>query len=180
MSKLSTLIEETKALKEKMKNDGEAALKEAFGEFFSAHPEAHSVVWTQYSPHFNDGDACTFGVHEMELRLKSDAIADDVRKVIGVDGEDENSDYGYGENNAAASLRSLSKVAKVRGYHGAAKRAGVPLRTLTDAERSMIDDFEALAKGCGEIDDVMEITFGNHVKVTATCKGFEVDKYQHD
>lgn len=29
---------------------------------FEKYPELQSVSWTQYTPYFNDGDACTFGI----------------------------------------------------------------------------------------------------------------------
>jgi hypothetical protein len=34
-------------------------------DFFAAVPQIKSVTWVQYSPHFNDGDACTFSVHDV-------------------------------------------------------------------------------------------------------------------
>jgi hypothetical protein len=34
-------------------------------DFFAAVPQIKSVTWTQYSPYFNDGDACTFSVHDV-------------------------------------------------------------------------------------------------------------------
>lgn len=59
-----------KALKEKVaaaRKEMEAAAKDAFSEgcqeLFAAHPELTSFAWKQYTPHFNDGDACEFGAH---------------------------------------------------------------------------------------------------------------------
>lgn len=56
---------------EQLKADGEAALKAALAEFFAAHPEAVAIAWRQYTPYFNDGDACTFSVHEPGVKLAS-------------------------------------------------------------------------------------------------------------
>lgn len=39
--------------------------------------EVHSVRWRQYTPYFNDGDACVFNVHEPEVLLTSEALFDE-------------------------------------------------------------------------------------------------------
>jgi len=62
------------------KTQGSTAIGSAFKPFFEKYPEAKSVVWVQYTPHFNDGDTCEFGVREPEIH--------------GDDGEDR---YCYGE-----------------------------------------------------------------------------------
>ena len=36
------------------------SVKETFQEFFVKYPEMTSFQWTQYTPHFNDGDTCYF------------------------------------------------------------------------------------------------------------------------
>lgn len=64
----------------KLKSDYEKAVKEtgldeirkAFNEFFAKYPSVHGVVWTQYTPYFADGDACTFGVYDMYLLAKAE------------------------------------------------------------------------------------------------------------
>jgi hypothetical protein len=77
---LSKVKEEYEA---KIKAEGEAALKEGLKSFFEANPNIEAVRWTQYTPHFNDGDACVFGVHEPSAQLKgSEDFQDeyDIRK----------------------------------------------------------------------------------------------------
>jgi hypothetical protein len=167
-SKLSTLIEETKTLKAKMQADGKAALQEAFTEFFAAHPEAKAIVWTQYTPYFNDGEACTFSVHDFQLMVEDEAMAEDVKKVADYIGD------GEGHRGAYQAVDSAVDC----DYY--AKKVGVSKRLLTPAERTLIDGLDALAKACHQIEDVLEMTFGDHVKVTATRKGFEVNEYSHD
>lgn len=39
------------------------ALKEMVNEIFDAYPGLQSFGWTQYTPYFNDGDTCVFGVN---------------------------------------------------------------------------------------------------------------------
>ena len=40
------------------------ALLADFKAVFDKHPDVKSIKWKQYTPYFNDGDACTFSVHE--------------------------------------------------------------------------------------------------------------------
>lgn len=48
----------------------ESVLKDLFLEWFKGAPkEVEAIRWTQYTPHFNDGDACVFSVHEPSLKL---------------------------------------------------------------------------------------------------------------
>jgi hypothetical protein len=43
---------------------------ELFKPFFDANPQIDAVKWSQYTPYFNDGDTCTFSVHDIELVSK--------------------------------------------------------------------------------------------------------------
>ncbi len=61
--KLKALEEKMAALHEQMKKEGQAAFNEAIKEVFEAHPEIEAFRWSQYTPYFNDGDTCEFGVN---------------------------------------------------------------------------------------------------------------------
>lgn len=62
-SKLDTLIENFNEQKELLKKQARGLFLEAAQELFEAYPELESFGWKQYTPYFNDGDACTFSVH---------------------------------------------------------------------------------------------------------------------
>lgn len=72
MNTFDKLMELRAQYDELLEKEGENALKEAFKEFFAKHPSAHTITWTQYTPYFNDGDACHFSVHEMVLNDDED------------------------------------------------------------------------------------------------------------
>lgn len=175
-SKLKELVKQVQKLEEKMKKDGQDALHSAFKEFFESNPEAKAIVWTQYTPWFNDGDACTFSVHEMELKLHElpDGIDEDEAELIT------ETDYGYGDGCAANSLGSLDDTAENRKWLKERKSEENHLRPLTESEKKLCVDFDELYSSCNEIDEVMRMTFGDHVKVVATKDGFDIDEYEHD
>lgn len=66
-----TIIDETAAIVEEY-NVQKKALSERmagqiqsiFDAFFDKYPMVKTIHWTQYTPYFNDGDPCEFGVHE--------------------------------------------------------------------------------------------------------------------
>jgi hypothetical protein len=66
MSKLSTLIDALKAVKAKFATEGKTAVHEALQELFEKHPKLESFKWQQYTPYFNDGSPCEFGVHSID------------------------------------------------------------------------------------------------------------------
>jgi hypothetical protein len=74
----STLQEQINELNRKMKEKSKELMKEAFRDFFEKYEEVvECVFWTQYTPYFNDGEACEFSVHDLFIRLKNDDDACD-------------------------------------------------------------------------------------------------------
>jgi hypothetical protein len=61
----SNYEEQLKPLLETKQNyikEGKKALGEIFSKFFEENPDALYVFWQQYTPYFNDGEQCEFGV----------------------------------------------------------------------------------------------------------------------
>jgi len=77
MSVFDEILEMKKQYKEKLSADGKAMLQKHFLEFFEKFPEAEAVRWTQYTPYFNDGDACVFGVNEFTYKKVGDSEGGD-------------------------------------------------------------------------------------------------------
>ena len=190
MSTLENLIEQTKLLKEKMQRDGQEALKVAFKEFFETHPEARAIVWTQYTPYFNDGDACEFGLGDFELKVDTSKFSEDLQKLIGYDEDDDKSDdedvekleYKYGEGDAAHRIELLedTKENRENTKKNWSPTFGMTLRPLSESEKSIVVDFDKLNKGCQQIPEVFEMIFGDHVEIVATKNGFDVHEFEHD
>jgi hypothetical protein len=69
----STLQEQINALNKQMQETSKELMKEAFRDFFEKYQTiVENVYWTQYTPHFNDGEACEFGVNDVFILLKDD------------------------------------------------------------------------------------------------------------
>lgn len=185
-NKLTELVKKIEDLRETMKREGQYALKEVFVDFFDKHPEADSIVWVQYTPYFNDGDACIFSKYESELKVDPDKMAPDVAKLLGFDADsDENEDdysddysYSYGDACAASVLTSLSDTGE-RSW-GLCTRKGVPHRELTASEQSLVDDFNELDSNLQKSEELLQEVLGDHCMVRATRDGFDITEYDHD
>lgn len=60
------------ALKAEMQENSKVLMKEAFREFLEKYDVVDNIFWTQYTPYFNDGESCEFGVGDVYLILKDD------------------------------------------------------------------------------------------------------------
>lgn len=54
---LETELEKIQA---ELKETNGEIVRESLAEFFAKYPQVEAVRWTQYTPYFNDGDACEF------------------------------------------------------------------------------------------------------------------------
>lgn len=65
----NTKLEQLVELKEKyiamMKNDGKEIITQWLLQLAEFIPDLEAFHWTQYTPYFNDGDACTFSVNDI-------------------------------------------------------------------------------------------------------------------
>lgn len=84
---MTTTIQEAQAqirekmakMKEELKALGERLFQEGSQEIFTKYPEVKSFSWTQYTPYFNDGDECIFGVNDyFTVELHDGTILEDV------------------------------------------------------------------------------------------------------
>ncbi len=65
------LIEMKKEYEATVKAHAKPVIAQLFKEFFTAvGDEVVAVKWSQYTPHFADGDPCIFSVNELEYKLK--------------------------------------------------------------------------------------------------------------
>lgn len=150
---MEKLAEEIEEARKKYIREGESALKNAFKEFFSENPMAKAVMWTQYTPYWNDGEACTFSVNTFELKIDPSQVRSDINL------KDNTEEYCHGDGCAS-------------GFFDHKK--GTP------AEKKLVKEFEALEAACYRCDEVLLDVFGDHVLVVATAEGFKVEEWDHD
>lgn len=84
-----TLQEQINNLNRQMQEKSKELMKEAFRDFLEKYDDVvDNIYWTQYTPHFNDGEACEFGVNDVYILLKNDEDACDYEGSTISDKED--------------------------------------------------------------------------------------------
>lgn len=164
LAKITELNEKMTAIKEEMrataKESGTEIIQELFAPLFALG--ITSATWLQYTPYFNDGDSCEFGVRADEMDLGWPNLKG------SVDEDDEDS-------SAWSALYYLRKEID------SPKRqrlldAGITVEFATEVDKVA----SAIGKVLHANEDMLEMAFGDHVKVTVTPNGLEVDEYEHD
>jgi hypothetical protein len=148
-------------------------------------PPGWALKWTQGTPSFNDGEPCTFSVHDPYL-VKVTTVGDEDEEDEDVDQEDGDdweltrvlSKWGkpdeeveYFENDYSrriAGTYEYEKIRKTYTSHGFPKIEGWTKAKIQELENA----FRELDE------DLMKRVFGDGAKVTITSDGnVEVDDY---
>jgi hypothetical protein len=165
-AKFDQMINEQRELQKKFQEQGRALFKEIFKEFFDKNPSITVVKWTQYTPYFNDGDECVFGVNDPVF---SNATGDDIVDVNPW-GEYE------GENEEVWAVNNPKWVLQSDSYYY--KEDQVKLRKSNIDVQSC--DLLSTMIQSSEMKNVLRGMFDDHVSVIATRDGFDVQEYDHD
>ena len=173
-------IKEYESVKLAFQAKMKAEFEPIFQEFFKAFPEIKMIAWTQYTPYFNDGEACVFDIKDFEFILDMDSalVRDDIKKLYERIADEHDGNYGYGEADVRPVFRTLS--GKHHYDEEQRKSLGLKRRQLTDAEKKLAQDCDELEDVCFKIKDLLSVALGDHVMVTATSKGFDVSEFDHD
>jgi hypothetical protein len=80
---MATMLEKFKEVAEKnneqikkLQQESAALVKPLLQSFVKEHPQVKQVKWVQYTPYFNDGEACEFGVHSFGFYFDGDDLDD--------------------------------------------------------------------------------------------------------
>jgi len=128
-------------------------VKEAWSTFFAASGgEVTRVRWPQYTDWFNDGEPCTFSVHDLQIEVNGEWIDSyDIKQP-----EDKMPEW-Y-KNNPSSQKYWLEKVVATPAINAA---------------MSLHESFIALGEVCKQV-------FGDHVQITCSPDNIEVAEYEHD
>lgn len=152
-SAFDSLLEQQRELQKKFQTTAQALFKETTKEFFDKNPNVTAIVWTQYTPYFNDGDTCEFGVNDATFTNAPDPHS-----------------VHWGEYDGDHEVAEDGSEIFAWESWGAAPE-GLDVEMCKSFNRMICSS---------EMEDVMKAMFGDHVKVVATREGFDVDEYDHD
>jgi len=149
-----------------------------FVELFKQAPNLKSVGWTQYTPYFNDGDTCEFGVHFDSCWI-NDANSDwDEECDISI------SLYGYKKLETEEDIRINKELAENTRYswykdYGIGQTGLCYNEKYDEAAATAFNQIKEVLNSIPE--DFFRDLFGDHCKVTVFADGtIDVEEYDHD
>jgi len=127
--------------------------------------------WRQYTPYFNDGDACEFSAGSLWVARPEDLDPDDPETV---DAEELDVDYG----SPLGSYEGGEWVPDPDNP-GCNHRVGM---TYSGPDRDRYDRCKALSAAIdsGQFDNVLLEAFGDHANISVAREGITVECYEHD
>lgn len=171
--------QECNALINDMKNNLNKLIKEELSnvmkDFFQENPEIQCICWTQYTPHFNDGEPCEFNVH------------DPFFIVDGFDADDLQSPYEYESEDYSTVISNPGKYFMERAEEFE-KSKNKNDKYCYDQVQSFNNQRKGLAEACEEFstfisqnEDAFQSMFGDGVAVyLIPNKEAIVEEYDHD
>ena len=167
MSKLQeqfdALIEKQRALQKEFQASAQELFKETTKEFFDIVPQVKSIHWTQYTPYFNDGEECTFGVNDPYF---SNAVGEDLEDITRWGEYDGEKDDIWSEESWALLEYTNNQALRDK-------------LSLTQEQAAAIKRFSKMIQS-DDMEPVMRAMFDDHVRVVATRNGFNVEEHDHD
>lgn len=154
------IAEKLENLQKHMIEEGGNLFKQATAEIFEAYPKLHTFSWTQYTPYFNDGDTCEFGVNA-EYSLGIYTVPKDYSNETWQEERDLRYEGEYGSS----------------WYRDYRKEQG----RMTEEEEWKYDVGIMLAGLINSIpEDTLKVLFGDHAEVFVSREGVEVEEYEHE
>lgn len=143
---------------------GEAILQKAKEIVFDQNPTVKKIGWTQYTPYFNDGDACEFGVGE-PYGITGDMDEDEQEEAIwsGVTSLMEQVPFAEASDEAKATY--INSTWKPQYIFEPSQES----QALTEFYISIMNNSDILLKA-----------FGDHRRIEITPDLIEVSWYDHD
>lgn len=83
---------EMKRIQQEYQANAKSLIGDVFADFLRSYPNVKALYWTQYTPFFNDGEACEFSVHDLNALTE-----DDVREYMESNDIEDEADIYYDE-----------------------------------------------------------------------------------
>lgn len=147
---MQTMAAELEATRKRHMEEMQTKFKNATTAFFEAAPNVQAVIWSQYTPYFNDGEECVFSVNTPVFVTKN------------FDPENLEDPYEYEDDEEYGSESFY--------YRGSAEKSNFENAQVCYEFANIIESESEL----------MEAVFGNHVAVYLTRDEVYVEEYSHD
>lgn len=157
---LYTLLEEFKRFKLDFQEKAKASMIGIFKEFFDKNPAISAIIWQQYTPYFNDGDTCEFGVYDFYFFIGPESEIQYLSPWGEYQGERTDCYCNYRFDPwMTEEQKALVESANI--------------------DTEVIEQFKTVLND-EEMEDIFRSNFGDHCYVIATKDGFQIEELTHD
>lgn len=150
---IEDIIQEVNEAQAEYQRKAKEAVGKVFKKFFEDYPEVKYITWDQYTPYFNDGDECVFGMNEVYFLAKTRDEVEDEEEYDKYDFNEEFSwymPYSWQEGKFVPSKQMKKDMDSVKSF-------------MYSNER------------------IFQSVFGDHVTVTIMPDGSSTtEEYDHD
>ena len=149
-------VDRYNAVTRSMEGELAGAIGEEIQKLVLKDEEIEGIRWTQYTPYFNDGDACIFGVMDAYVKIK---------------GRDEEAgDYGDGFLSPwDVDGRTYNSTLRQYEYNNSPE------------QQALYDKIKSVTDFVGKIpESLMLAAFGDHRRITIDADGIHNEHYDHD
>ena len=165
LKEFNNVIEEYEKTVQEIQEKLSKNLKSIFKQMFDENQIINAFVWEQYTPYYNDGETCTFGVNEVTA---TNATGDDLNYIYYDEYDGDNEDVVV-----ACSWYIDRKDEQF--WVGKEKLKNF----ISNMNIENVKEFINMLQN-DSMSDIMKMTFGDHVKIIATREGFNIIPYDHD
>lgn len=171
---MNSVNKEIEALKKTHIETSKKVFHGAVEAFFKMYPEVEALQWSQYTPYFNDGDSCEFSVNDLNVLTSEE--------VEGLENGEIDRHELYENNPFEKPSDYVYRNAKDEYYANQIKTWDDRVAKIGEDRIKELDEgVKKFKKIFGSIsDDTMLSLFGDHVQITVTRKGIDVDEYDHE
>lgn len=156
------------ALKKQMMEELRKDFHGALVELFDTYPFVTAVHFTAYTPHFADGDECTFSCHHDYCGFNGyDGYGDE---------KDSSVNGAFGDIEGENICHTARKTIYVKGENG--KWGDVINPNFNALHKKAVKDFRDALNAVG--DEEWKELVGDHCIVMIDRKGIHVEEYEHD
>lgn len=182
-----TISEQQKEIAEirtKFKEAFKSQFKDITKQFFEENPEIKCITWSQFTPYFNDGEPCVFGVGEVKFLKKFDK--EEKLNSDEYEFDDDYVDFVVDTGSLAFDLEWAQKQYdryKDSEYEQTAQNYKEEINRIKNAserEKELYENCVSFEELIQSNEDMMEEIFDDHVSVYITPDEIIVEGYDHD
>lgn len=150
--------------------------------FFDAAPEIKAVIWSQYTPYFNDGEECVFSVNEINFLTEFGEDAELPSYVYDLNDDELD---GITVFPKGANQSNLDYYKSCIGRYGSDKYYEDKVREIEEAlanpnHARTAELCAGLERVINQNEELMKAIFGDHVIVVLTPDGARTEEASHD